>query len=282
MNNIKLIFYFPVLILLLLYTVKCSTEDVKIIEADAAIYCGQGADQDCITASSNMFEWMGYSVELIKPGYINKHSLDNIKILCFPGGDMYEYSRKISSHGKEKIRNFLTHGGAYIGICGGAYFAGEKVHWRGSQLQMEPLGIFPGTAKGPVNEIVPYPYYDMCEIEFINNTHAVTLESSSSAWMLYYWGPVLIPDAGTDIQILAKYKKGKQEAAIAAFEYGEGRVFLIGAHPEFEEDDDRDGVTFKDTVLNGYSYIGEDKLNDLGSDWDLMERAADWCIKELD
>ncbi len=282
MNINKLNFYLLLFLLLLLYTVKCSNEQVKTIETDAAIYSGNGADRDCITASKNMFEWMGYSVELIKADYINNQSLDNIKILCFPGGDMYEYSTDISSNGKNKIKNFLTKGGAYIGICGGAYFTGKKVYWRGSQLQMTPLGIFPGTTRGPIDEIVPYPYYNMCELDIFDGSHAITGEMSSSAWMLYYWGPVLVPDAGADVKILAKYKKGKQDAAIIAFEYGEGRVFLIGTHPEFEEDSDRDGVTFKDTVLNGYSYIGEDKMDDHGSDWEMMKRAADWCLKILD
>jgi len=53
-----------------------------------------------------------------------------------------------------------------------------------------------------------------------------------------------------------------------AFDYGLGRVFLIGTHPEIEEDSERDGVDFAD------------ELDDQGSDWDLMRKATLWCLKE--
>jgi hypothetical protein len=54
-----------------------------------------------------------------------------------------------------------------------------------------------------------------------------------------------------------------------AFGHGNGRVFLTGAHPEFEEDSDRDGADFCD------------HLDDRGSDWDLMKKAARWCLGEI-
>lgn len=54
-----------------------------------------------------------------------------------------------------------------------------------------------------------------------------------------------------------------------AFEYGSGRVFIIGTHPEFEEDSDRDG------------FAPDSTLNDMGSDWELMENAVRWCTDQL-
>jgi len=96
-----------------------------------ALYSDQGADEGCIQATRSMFEWMGYTVTLVKADYINNEGLGNFSILCIPGGDMYQYSQDISSEGKENIRNFIREGGSYIGICGGAYFTGEKVICRG-------------------------------------------------------------------------------------------------------------------------------------------------------
>jgi len=78
---------------------------------------------------------------------------------------------------------------------------------------------------------------------------------------------VLIPDKDNDINILGRYNKGNQPMMLA-FEYGEGRVFLIGTHPEIEENSDRDGVDFGN------------ELDDKGSDWDLMKKATIWCLKE--
>ncbi len=82
------------------------------------------------------------------------------------------------------------------------------------------------------------------------------------------WGPVLIPDKTDSVTILGRYEKGKKEPAILAFDYGLGRVFIIGTHPEFEEDSDRDGTDFAD------------KFDDKGSDWGLMKKAVLWCLKE--
>ena len=139
-----------------------------------ALYSDRGADEGCVQATKNMFEWMGYTVQLVKADYVNNRGLDNFSILCIPGGDMYQYSQDISFTGKDNIRNFIRDGGSYIGICGGAYFTGEKVIWQGDQLPMTPLGIFPGTTQGPINEIASYPYCVMCEVNIVDRTHPIT------------------------------------------------------------------------------------------------------------
>ena len=58
-------------------------------------------------------------------------------------------------------------------------------------------------------------------------------------------------------------------SVIMAFGYGSGRVFIIGTHPEFEEDSDRDG------------FPPDSALDDMGSDWELMKNAAQWCTGQF-
>lgn len=82
-----------------------------------------------------------------------------------------------------------------------------------------------------------------------------------------HYGPVFIPDKDAEVDILRRYKIGNQPAMIA-FEYGIGRVFIIGTHPEFEENSDRDGIDFSDLY------------DDQGSDWDLMKNATLWCLND--
>jgi hypothetical protein len=84
---------------------------------------------------------------------------------------------------------------------------------------------------------------------------------------MYCYGPKLIPDDTTDVEVLGVYDIGGEPAMIA-FPYGSGRVFIIGAHPEIEEDSDRDGISF-----------GDD-FDDRGSDWELMRKATHWCLGE--
>lgn len=257
-----------VIIFLLLFLEGCKSPQTGSIIAsgDIALYSDKGADKNCLIATTRMLEWMGYTVAPVKAKHIKNQSLDTFNIILFPGGNMYQYAGDLSAIGREKIRNYIRNGGSYIGICGGAYFASEEVIWKGQQLPMTPLKIFPGISKGPLDEIIPYPDYGMCKVIFSQN-HPITSFLPDTAWMLYYWGPVLIPNPGSNVTVLGVYNKGNNYPVMIAFQYGAGKVFLIGTHPEFEEDSDRDGVDFGD------------EFNDLGSDWELMKNAVLWCMK---
>ncbi|KPK62974.1 hypothetical protein AMJ83_08810 [candidate division WOR_3 bacterium SM23_42] len=251
-------------ILLLLCT--CSKQ---IQAADIALYSDRGTGEVCVIATVRMFEWIGYKVALIDADFINNRDLNDFRIVCFPGGNMYQYAQDITSSGMEKVREFINNGGGYIGICGGAYFTGRRVKWQGRQLPMSPLAIFPGTTQGPVDDIAPYPDCVMCKIKITDHQHPVVQTEPDSAWIMYCYGPMLLPDSGADVQILGEYDSVGKPAVIA-FAYGAGRVFIIGTHPEVEEDSDRDGIAF-----------GDD-FNDKGSDWELMRKATLWCLGELD
>lgn len=235
--------------------------------AALALYSDRGTWEESVQAAEKMFQWMNYTVKLVNADHINNEGLGNFSILCIPGGDMYQYAQDISSRGRNNIRNFIHDGGGYIGICGGSYFASEKVIWREHQLHMTPLGIFPGITKGPINKIVPYPNYTVCKVNIVNSTHSITQSEPDSVWILYYWGPMFVPNKDADVAVLGKYDSVNQPSMLA-FDYGLGRVFLIGMHPEIEEDDDRDGVAFAD------------ELDDQGSDWELMAKAVQWLFKE--
>lgn len=235
-------------------------------QVDIAIYSGRGTWEQSVKALRAMFLWMNYTVEYVSADRINNIGLASFRILCIPGGDMYEYAQDISTKGKENIRNFIHDGGGYIGICGGAYFASERVIWRGNQLPMTPLGIFPGIAAGPINEIISYPNYTMTIVKIISHEHPITQSELDSASVLYYWGPAMAPNPNANVTILGNYSKGNQTAMLA-FQYYQGRVFLIGTHPEIEEDSDRDGVSFGD------------QFDDEGSEWHLMQKAVLWALK---
>ena len=232
-----------------------------------AIYSGNGVWAESVTAGQEMFKWMGYTTEIVGAAYINGNDLGDFHAIYIPGGDMFQYSRDISAAGKMKIRAFVNGGGAYIGICAGACFASKSVIWREDPLPMEPLGLFKGTASGPANEIVPFPQYGMCRIDVAGHDHPITAGQPDRLWTLYYWGPVLVPDAGASATVLGRYTAVSQPAMVA-FEYGKGRVFIIGAHPEIEEDSDRDSVSFAS------------EFDDEGSEWDFMKSAVKWCLRQ--
>jgi glutamine amidotransferase-like uncharacterized protein len=212
-----------------------------------------------------MLEWMGYRVEHVDAASVNAGGLDRFAAILVPGGDMYQYAQDISPAGMENILEFVANGHGYIGICGGAYFASRNVIWQGNQLPMRSLGLFPGTAQGPLDRIKPYPDYAMTELRITGPANPITA-GIADPWMLYYWGPALIPDDGSDVSVLATSATG-EEAMMAALEYEQGRVFLVATHPEIEEDDPRDGTG------------AADELDDQGSDWDLMKQAVRWVLE---
>jgi len=264
-RTVGLLAFLSSLVLIIVFMIDYNTPSPT--QADIAIYAGRGTWDDSVQAIRNMLEWMNCTVETLDAQHINNIGLSAFRVLCVPGGNMYDYAQDITLRGKENIRDFVHNGGGYIGICGGAYFASEEVYWRGSQLSMTPLSLFPGRAAGPIDEIMAYPNYTMTRVNVLNQAHPIITSERDAESMLYYWGPALTPNANANITILGNYDISNQ-AAMLALEYGHGKVFLIGTHPEIEEDSDRDEVSFGD------------EFDDHGSEWNFMQKVILWCTEE--
>lgn len=230
------------------------------------IYADSGAAWSCLTAAENMFLWMGYNVELIYASTVNNEDIRHIDLFYFPGGNSEPFIVNITDQGKEKIRQMISNGAGYIGTCAGAMFAAETQIWQGNTYITGQLGIFPGTAQGPIPEIFPWPQIGMCQVD-LNKPHPITDDQPDSVWIMLYHGPFMTPNAGAAIDTIGTYEVTGQPALVAC-KYGDGRVFLTGPHPEWEEDSDRDSVPY----FKNY--------DDMGSDWPLMRNAARWCLYE--
>jgi metal-dependent hydrolase (beta-lactamase superfamily II)/glutamine amidotransferase-like uncharacterized protein/WD40 repeat protein len=233
--------------------------------ASVALFAGDGAHEGCVVPAEQMFTWMGHDVTLIDANTINQDDISGFDILYFPGGSTGPYQQDINADGRDKIRDLAQSGGCYIGTCAGALYAAEKVIWEGQDDSEGLLGLFPGTVEGPIPEIYEYPDIGMCQVNL--ETHSITEGGINPAWIMYYNGPYFDPNPGAEVDVIGRYEIGG-EAAIVAFEYGEGRVVLTGPHPEWEEDSDRDNISYFD------------EFDDQGSDWDLMRNATLWCLGE--
>jgi len=231
------------------------------------LYADEGAAEPCVTAATRMFEWMGYTVEQIFAATVNDEEIDRFDLLYFPGGSSDPFKEDISVEGKDKIRQFVESGGCFIGTCAGALFAAEQPIWKGQVEDGEALALFPGTVEGPIPDIYTDPEHGMCQVNL--EPHTITNGMQESLQILYYNGPFFKPNADAEVAIIGRYQIGGEPALVAS-EYGRGRVFLTGPHPEWEEDDDRDGVDYFD------------RFDDQGSDWDLMQNGARWCLHEID
>ena len=234
-----------------------------------ALYNGSGAWQYDIVAMSNLFEWMGCSVATVRGDDIKSGRLDNFDVLAWPGGYMPGYWEEVGLEGKSKIQDFVSSGGGYMGICGGAYYACDYWVWQGWKAEGElDLDLFPGVAHGPINEIAGE--YNMTRIDIVDRTHPITDSLPECMQILYYDGPYLQPYEDANVTILGTYDMAGTPA-IVAFQYGNGSVFLTGPHPEVEEDSDRDGFALDIGYWKTFS--------DEGSDWPLLLEAMKWLTQ---
>lgn len=242
-------------------------------EIRVALYNGSGADPQCVLAMTKLFEWMGCNVTTVQAEDIINGYLDNFSVLAWPGGSYPAYW-EVGPEGKLKIQGFISGGGGYMGICAGAWWACDYMVWMADPNYPPPeyhvegnesnLDLFPGVARGPIEEITPFHTGTMTRINIVNHTHPITDSLPDYMQIMYWGGPHLLPYEDADVTILGTYDV-TGTPAIVAFEYGDGRVFLCGPHPEFEEDSDRDGVPPLDP-----------EWSDEGSDWPLLLETMKW------
>ena len=145
-----------------------------------------------------------------------KHSLeedffDDVKLVIFPGGfgnsDSFDYLLKLNG---DRIKQFVSDGGKYLGICMGAYWAGSYY----------------------------FNMLDSCDaVQYYKRPTADTrrphTKNISVVWngqpdkMFYNDGCALIGDT-TKFETIATYANGDPMAII------QNNLGLIGCHPESE------------------------------------------------
>ena len=107
-------FTWPCLVVLLLSLIGCSNQNTVGKSGVVALYSDQGCWDKSITAATKMFLWMDYSVASVDADYLNDVGLHNFRVLCVPGGDMYQYSQDISARGKGNIKDFVRDITGYV------------------------------------------------------------------------------------------------------------------------------------------------------------------------
>ncbi|MBN2187373.1 MAG: hypothetical protein JW732_08015 [Dehalococcoidia bacterium] len=204
------------LIALLVTSSSCEAnsgqESVEV--AEIAIYSGKGAV---------LFEDVAYALELLDIKYstldendIKERKLEHFKFLIVPGGYTQEYMPALGEAGREAIRNFVRAGGSYIGICGGAYLAAERVEVPG---RPEGLGII---------DIESIRKSGMGMVKIYLTNHPVTKGLASELVIYYQNGPEIV--AGENVEGIARYGNGS--FAIVASSFGKGKVICFSPHPE--------------------------------------------------
>jgi len=234
---------------------------------DFAIYHdgNVGAWEDGIIAFEHFLDWKGVTHQRVNAQTINSIEIkDYYTGIYFPGGDADYYSADINANGIQHIKDLILNNGAYIGMCAGAEFAGDKLVWQGYVIDY-PLDLFMGESIGPIDQLAVWPNYAMTDLS-MNLQDEINQFEPNHESMLYWGGSYFNPYSGTNMDIVATYDGYNNLPAIIKFRYGTGRVLLISPHPEIEEDSTNDGVNVAE------------ELDDNGTDWNFLWTATDWLL----
>jgi len=228
-----------------------STSSLDLNGINVSIYNGTGVLGSSAIALEHMFLWMNATVGFVDGNQIRNGILSTCDILVFPGGSAISYRDDLEPEGLDIVREFVTDGGSYFGVCGGSLFATNAV-----------LGLFNGYYSSPVNGSGLY----LIQMAVNHTSSGPDLSSEPRSYQTMYWNSAYFYGINMSSVFSIAYYSFNNRSGMIAFSYGEGTVFLSSPHPEYEEGDSRDGTDFCDY------------FDDPDSEWTLMLRVSCWLV----
>ena len=168
--------------------------------------------RQCATAVASVLA-RDHDVSLIGLSDITPAGLEGFDLLVMPGGEGdAQRFHSLFALRRDFVSSFVQRGGAYLGICMGAYWGGRNY-----------FGLLPQT------ECVQYIIRPRAEIRrSFKTTMRVEWEGASDS-MFFYDGCTFL-SGGDSFDVIARYSNGDPMAIIS------NRVGLIGCHPESAKD----------------------------------------------
>jgi glutamine amidotransferase-like uncharacterized protein len=153
-----------------------------------------------------------YSFKIFTRHELEADFFDDVDMVCIPGGfgDASNFDYLLQDNG-DRIKDFVQQGGAYLGICMGAYWAGQ--HYLDLLENVDAV------------QYITRPRTDT------RRPHAKNLDITwldQSEQMYFYDGCALVGDE-LKFKTVARYTNGDPMAII------QGQIGLIGCHPESEQ-----------------------------------------------
>ncbi len=209
-------------------TVKASafTSTTKTIRV--LIYNGNGAGTTYVNgiisalAAANTKNLLpGYRFAYSTTTTITSTKIANYDVLAMPGGTSGKtYLNSISA---SVIRNYVSNGHGYLGICAGAYAGSSYVN-----------GLYNGWGVAPNVRCKAVSHTGNIRIT-MTSSGSKLLSTSGTITLAYYNGPAMYQYGGSIITFATYTDKtnGYQKyGAIVGDTYGKGRSVLSGVHPE--------------------------------------------------
>ncbi len=188
-----------------------------------AVYRGPAACEDCSQTAKQAIERLGghYQVDFVgahERRDITANTLARYDVYVQPGGgqDIPGALRALGERRVTAIREFVRHGGRYLGLCMGAYLADAS-----------NIGLIDDDLDAEVGR----PGF---EADTIDDQAVDTWWHGRRNSVFYQDGPYFpAASASPGYQPIATYANG--DVAAARYRFGHGRVLLTGPHPEADE-----------------------------------------------
>lgn len=174
-----------------------------IYDPKASVQCANGM----IRALGEHYDFRLFSKNEMEEGFF-----DDFDIVAFPGGigDSDSFDRLLK-HNKKAVKDFISRGGRYLGICMGAYWAGKHYFNILDDVDAVQYITRPDTdTRRPHAKAMP-----------------VTWEGQQEK-MFFYDGCALVGN-NSKFETIATYSNNDPMAII------QDRIGLIGCHPESEK-----------------------------------------------
>jgi glutamine amidotransferase-like uncharacterized protein len=201
--------------------------------ASILLFNGKGTSGDDGAALESILDGAHLRYATVNSQQLNgmtEQQIQRQRLLIVPGGNFVAMGNSLTASTTANIRNAVKHGLNYLGICAGAFFAGNSPY--------NGLNLTSG---------VMFRFY-AAESRGVRKA-AVAIAAAGSPPLDQYWedGPQLTGWGS----VVAKYPDGTP--AVAEGTFGSGWVLLTGVHPEAPENWRR-GLTFRTPLAAGHAY----------------------------
>ncbi|KAA0017010.1 BPL-N domain-containing protein [Antrihabitans cavernicola] len=202
----------------------------------ALVYRGPAALPGCPESVARLLRgshW-NFDVRFVGPDEGRDLSADTLRgaaVYAQPGGATLRPAWRALRAVRQPLRDYVHHGGRYLGFCLGAYLAGRT----------PGFGLLPGdteqyirTAGATTGTTRP----TIIDVTWRGTPHALYFQDGATFVLDE-------PDEDVDVDVLARYPNG--EIAALSHRFGSGRVAVVGPHPEATTD------WFADTGLRDHT-----------------------------
>lgn len=172
-------------------------------------------------------EGRGIACQVLDRTTLRERGLERFEALVLPGGWAPHQWAALDEPGLAVVKSYVERGGRCLGICAGAYLLARTTQYDDKRYDY-PLGLFDGTAQGPVTGLARYPEPGQARLSVTAEGQRRGLAALASAPLYYSGGPCF--RGGTGVEVLARYADGS--AAAIRRKVGKGEIVLIGVHVE--------------------------------------------------